>query len=263
MKFQQIRSATAIVTFGAARFLIDPWLAPKDSFPPLPGSVNPDLSCPVCELPMSISEILNVDAVIATHLHFDHFDQTAIESIPKSMPIFTQDEIDAEALKGYGFTDVRILKYCGIEFQDVTLYKIDCIHGQPGEIGIMYEKLNLPFRKEACGVVMRSKSESKTLYMAGDTIWCDYVSAAIKIYKPDIIVVNAAQATITGFGPIIMGLNDIEQVLSAAPTATVIASHMDNVGHAALWRKDIHVFVDKSNLQNRVLIPEDGEVCEF
>ena len=31
MKFQQIRSATAIVTFGGSRFLIDPWLAPKPS----------------------------------------------------------------------------------------------------------------------------------------------------------------------------------------------------------------------------------------
>ena len=41
MKFQQIRSATAIVTFGGIRFLIDPWLAPKDACPPIPGSANP------------------------------------------------------------------------------------------------------------------------------------------------------------------------------------------------------------------------------
>lgn len=31
MQFQQIRSATSIVTFGNVKFLIDPWLAPKDA----------------------------------------------------------------------------------------------------------------------------------------------------------------------------------------------------------------------------------------
>ena len=99
MKFQQIRSATAIVTFGGSRFLIDPWLAPKDACPPIPGSANPDLRCPVHELPRPLEQILRVDAVIATHLHFDHFDETAMQAIPKDMPIFAQDDIDAETLK--------------------------------------------------------------------------------------------------------------------------------------------------------------------
>ena len=72
MKFQEIRSATAIITFGGVRFLLDPWLGEKGSIPPIPGSPNPDLRCPVSDLPLPISEILKVDAVIATHLHFDH-----------------------------------------------------------------------------------------------------------------------------------------------------------------------------------------------
>ena len=72
MKFQQIRSATAIVTFGNVRFLIDPWLGDKGSIPPLPGSPNGDLSCPIHDLPCCIDQLLQVDAVIATHLHFDH-----------------------------------------------------------------------------------------------------------------------------------------------------------------------------------------------
>ena len=35
MKFQEIRSATAIVTFGGVRFLVDPWLGAKESIPPI------------------------------------------------------------------------------------------------------------------------------------------------------------------------------------------------------------------------------------
>ena len=127
MKFQQIRSATAIVAFGGSRFLIDPWLAPKDSCPPIPGSANPDLRCPIHDLPLPVEEILRVDAVIATHLHFDHFDETAMQAIPKSMPIFAQDETDAETLRAKGFADVRVLKYGGVDFNGTTLLKTDCI----------------------------------------------------------------------------------------------------------------------------------------
>ena len=259
MQFQQIRSATAIVTFGGSRFLIDPWLAPKDACPPIPGAADPKLRCPVYELPLPIPEILKVDAVIATHLHFDHFDETAMHALPKGLPIFAQDEIDADALKKRGFTGVRVLKYGGVDFKGVTLVKTDCIHGQPGEIGRLYE--NLPMRKEACGVVMRSPAEAKALYLAGDTIWCEYVAAAIRDHRPDVIVVNAARAAVAPFGPIIMGLEDIEKVLAAAPEATVIASHMDNVGHATVWRKDLREFAIRNGATKRLLIPEDGETC--
>ena len=259
MKFQQIRSATAIVTFGGIRFLIDPWLSPKDTYPPIPGAANPTLRCPVHELPIPVEEILNVDAVIATHLHFDHFDETAMKTIPRNMPIFTQDDIDADTLRQNGFADVRILKYSGVDFSGVMLFKTDCIHGQPGEVGKLYE--NLPIRKEACGVVMRSTTETKTLYLAGDTVWCDFVAATIRDYHPDIIVVNAARAAVAPFGPIIMGLEDIENVLAVAPEATIIASHMDNVGHATLWRNDIREFAIQHGMTERLLIPEDGETC--
>ena len=76
MQFQQIRSATAIVTFGGSRFLIDPWLAPKDACPPIPGSVNPNLRCPVYELPLSIPEV-SIASLTALEISF------FAESVPR------------------------------------------------------------------------------------------------------------------------------------------------------------------------------------
>jgi len=43
----------------------------------------------------------------------------------------------------------------------------------------------------------------------------------------------------------------------------IIASHMDNVGHATVWRKDIREFADRCGATKRLLIPEDGEACDF
>ncbi len=260
--FQQIRSATAIINFGGVKFLIDPWLAPKDSCPPIPGSPNPELRSPVHELPIPINEILRVDAVIATHLHFDHFDEVAIKSLPKEMPIYAQDSVDVQVLSDYGFKDVRVLESQGSVFEGVTLFKTGCSHGIPGQLEELYSRLQL--RSEACGVVFKHLEESEVLYLAGDTIWCDHVEKALAVHKPSIIVVNSAEATIQGYGRIIMGLEDIGYVFEhISPTAVVIASHMDNVGHSALWRTDLHAYANQHGLQRRLLIPEDGEICKF
>lgn len=260
MKFQQIRSATAIITCGGVRFLIDPWLGDKGSIPPLPGSPNGDLSCPIHDLPCSIEELLQVDAVIATHLHFDHFDEKAFQVIPKGKIIFVQDEADEETLRQGGFRNVRILNENGSDFKGVTLFKTECLHGQKENIDALYAMAKL--RKDACGVVFRHPEE-KTFYLAGDTIFYEGVTKAIEKFTPAMIAVNAAEASIMGFGNIIMGIKDIENTLAAAPEATLIATHMDEVCHSKLWRKDLRDYIKQKSLQKRLLVPEDGEMICF
>ena len=48
------------------------------------------------------------------------------------------------------------------------------------------------FFGESMGFVLKAPGQ-KSLYFAGDTILHDYVEIALKKYKPDIIIVNAAQ----------------------------------------------------------------------
>ena len=46
---------------------------------------------PMVDLPLSMDNLLsNVTAVVVTHTHLDHWDDTAINAIPKSLPIFVQ-----------------------------------------------------------------------------------------------------------------------------------------------------------------------------
>ncbi len=53
------------------------FLADKGSIPPFPNTPNQDMRNPLVSLPISIEEIIQVDAVIITHLHPDHFDEVA------------------------------------------------------------------------------------------------------------------------------------------------------------------------------------------
>lgn len=84
MNIKQIRNATIIVEYANKRFLIDPMLAEKGTYPPFPGSVKQDQNNPVVSLPIPVDDIIRgVDAVILTHLHLDHFDEAAQRLLPK------------------------------------------------------------------------------------------------------------------------------------------------------------------------------------
>ena len=52
MKFQQIRSATSIVTFGGKRFLIDPMLSDQGHYPSVPETTDTGRGNPDCNLPL-------------------------------------------------------------------------------------------------------------------------------------------------------------------------------------------------------------------
>ena len=77
MNIHQIRNATIVVEYAGKKFLIDPMLAEKGTYPPFPNSPRQDQNNPLVSLPTSIDNIIkDIDAVIVTHLHYDHWDVT-------------------------------------------------------------------------------------------------------------------------------------------------------------------------------------------
>ena len=87
------------------------------------------------------------------------------------------------------------------------------------------------------------------------------VRNTIETYHPDVIVLNCCDARLP-YGRLIMDLADIERVCADAPWAEIIASHMDNVNHAMITRKDVHAFIQEKYLDN-VRVPEDGEILSY
>ena len=73
----QVRNATLQINYAGKKLLVDPMLAKKGSFPGFPGTVNSHLRNPLVELPFEVEKIIEVDAIILTHLHPDHWDQEA------------------------------------------------------------------------------------------------------------------------------------------------------------------------------------------
>ena len=261
VQVQQIRNATVKIDFSGTTFLVDPMLSAKGEFPGFPGTYRSELRNPLIDLPFSADQVLDsVEAVVVTHTHTDHWDEAAQKRIPKNMPVFVQSEADAKTIRGQGFKDVRVLKG-STTFNGVKLSKTGGQHGSD----LWFAD---PARAEAMGPVMGvvfSAPKAKTVYVAGDTVWRPEVDQALKQYKPDVVILNTGSALMTGFEehPIIMGKQDALHATKAVPNAAIVAIHMDSVNHMSLTRKELRAFVQENKIQDRVMIPEDGESMKF
>lgn len=258
MQLTQIRNATLKLDYAGVRFLIDPMLADKEAWPGFPGTARSHLRNPLVALPVSVDTLLDVDVIIVTHTHQDHWDEAAQQLIPKDKMIYTQNESDASLIRSQGFTAISVLADTNV-IAGVNVVKTDGQHGSDEAYAIpeVAERLG-----DACGLVFSAEGE-KTLYIAGDTIWVPPYVSSLKKYAPDVVVLNIGCATVDGIGAIIMGKEDALRTLEILPAATLVASHMEAVNHCLLSRAELRAYTAENGLQQKVRVPEDGETLSL
>ena len=245
MRLTLVRHATLSVRVAGLRLLVDPQLDPKGAREPVPGTPNPRPT-PLVDLPEPAEALVEpLDAVLVTHLHGDHFDATARRLIPKDTPLVCQPP-DAGALRDDGFTDVRPVDD-ELVLDGLTVVRTGGEHGT-GELARRLGPVS--------GFVLKAAGEP-TVYIAGDTVLCDPVRAAIARHHPDAIVVNAGAARFDEGDPIVMDADDVV-ALARETDALIVAVHLETVSHSTETRADLHERLRAEGLATRVAVPEDG-----
>ena len=252
MNIQLIRNATVMIHIAGKKLLVDPMLSDKGAMPGFQNSPREEEGNPLVALPVPIEEIVQVDAVLVTHLHADHWDQAAVDHLPKDVPLFCQNEEDQLTIEKRGFRDVRVLT-TDTEWAGIQLSITPAQHGR-GDI--------LKHLGHVSGVVLKHPSEPVT-YLAGDTVWYHGVAETIRRHEPDVIIVNGGDNQFHTGGSLVMGKEDMLQVHKASPESDVVAVHMEAVNHWTLSRRELRRFSEEQGMADRLWIPEDGESRSF
>ncbi|MCL6220434.1 MBL fold metallo-hydrolase [Zunongwangia pacifica] len=253
MEFQLWRNATVLVSIDNIKFLVDPMLGEKSSFGAFPYTEDPRAN-PLVDLPFSgkalRKQLQELDAVVVTHLHPDHWDAAAVQLLDKKLPIICP-EIIAKTIVAYGFTKV-IPVASSIHFKGIEIVLTEGKHGT----GAIEEKMGV-----VNGFVCSSKNES--IYFAGDTIWCDAVKSSIGTYQPRYVVVAGGAATFAIGEPVTMSVEHLNSLAATFPEITIIITHLEAVSPCTEDREFIRKEMAKNGLSDRCLIPKDGAHYSF
>jgi L-ascorbate metabolism protein UlaG (beta-lactamase superfamily) len=242
-----LRHATLVVELHRKKILVDPMLSAKGELDPVQNCGN-ETRIPMVDLPLDEKELdtllTSVDAILVTHIHRDHWDVAAQKRIDKNKQIFCQpgDEIK---IREQGFTQVKVIE-TSTEWEGIRITRTGGQHGT-GEIG---KKMG-----NVSGFVLKAKEES--IYIAGDTIWCEEVKKALTEFKPKVTVLNTGGAKFLTGDPITMTPADVISVQEQLPSTRIIAMHMDTVNHCFIRRTDLAQALTEKKIN--VLIPKDGE----
>lgn len=260
-----IRNATARLVYGGKTFLLDPMLSDIGAFRSFAG-IAPN---PTVALPIPAGEVVaDVDVVIVSHLHDDHFDDAAVDLLDKTISMLTPRNTDTAAsfksrLQEKGFTNVHetgSAQADHITLDGISIHQVFARHGK-GKVGDAMGDVN--------GLIFEADGEP-TIYWAGDTILDEAgeVEAVLKRFKPDVVIAHTGGPVIEAISPEIL-LMDAAQAVTFFGYAVrenadvqIIAIHMDALDHCFSTRLDLVAALgdQADDLKNRVTIPEDGRV---
>jgi L-ascorbate metabolism protein UlaG (beta-lactamase superfamily) len=249
MNIHFLRHATLILNIDGLKILVDPMLSPAGAMDPVANAAS-QRRIPLVDLPVTLEQLQallqEIDAVLVTHTHRDHWDARAVELLPRDMPILCQPDSEA-AIRAGGFASVTPIADRH-QWRSIEITRTGGQHGT-GEIG---QKMGI-----VSGFVFKAAGEP-LLYLAGDTVWCPEVEDALKKYQPEVVILNTGAAQFLTGDPITMSADDVCRVCRAMPSARVIAVHMEAINHCLLTRDALRDKLVQESLSARVTIPEDG-----
>jgi L-ascorbate metabolism protein UlaG (beta-lactamase superfamily) len=246
-KFSHIRHATSTIEIDNRKFLIDPMLSDKESLPPVMLTQN-KLNNPRIALPFSIDNIINnVDYLLLTHLHFDHFDKKAIESIPKNQSVLCS-KTDTKKLHKLGFSLTRSIDNdCDID--GIKIKRYAAVHGK-GLLKYLMGK----------GSSYLIDYKGFKIFLTGDCLLTDSLKNNLIKSGPDIVIANAGAAKFKFGQPITLSIKEIQEISRILENSKIFVLHLDALNHCSETRDYCKEQIrDYSN----IYIPDEGETIEI
>jgi L-ascorbate metabolism protein UlaG (beta-lactamase superfamily) len=234
--------------------LVDPMLGAKGTLPPFAFLRFKSRKNPTVSLPEESDALLErVTHAIISHRHPDHLDEAGITFLKeKEIPVLCSIH-DEEILHKQGLTIHQTFDYWEKQqFSGGYITGIPAIHGY----GFVTK-----FMGDVMGFLLELPGEP-SVYLSSDTIYTDDVHQVLTEYKPDISVVACGAAQFDVFRPLLMNMDEIIRFVRHSP-GKIIANHLEAINHCPTTRKQLRSKLVEEELQDKVIIPKDGESIEL
>lgn len=287
-----IGTATTVLEWNGIRILTDPnFLHAGDHVHLGPGVTGSRLTNPAVEL----EELPNIDVVLLSHYHADHFDQKAEDQLRRDLPIVTTPHA-RECLTGKKPDDEKFTSVYDLNFWETAMLRTGASnsgesshlpavkltgmpgkHVPPGPLSVANDILNavpptngwmLELGHESAG----GFQTGYRIYISGDTLFVDELNAISEKYthagKPiDLMLIHLGGTTIPSPKmPLLMVTMDAKQgvqLMQLVQPDVTIPIHFDDYDVFLSPLEDFKNAVRDAGLESNVVYLDRGEEYNF
>jgi L-ascorbate metabolism protein UlaG (beta-lactamase superfamily) len=233
------------------KILVDPMLSDIGTLPPIPLTPR-RTNNPLISLPLEKTSLIkDIDAVLLTHYHFDHFDKVAENILPKNILVFCQP-VDEAKLNKKGFINVQVIDN-NIEWGKISIKRFPANHAEEFLLKKALGKSSSYFLQ----------TESDSLFITGDAILDQLLVNSLEKIKPNSIIVYSGSAQFLFGKPITLTYNSLKRIRLLLPEAKIMAVHLDAINHCLLSKDELRKSIIRDNLTMDIIIPNEGDMLSI
>lgn len=253
VRIHHLRNATLVLDAAGQRVLVDPMLGAKGTAaPPFAAIRHRMRRNPTIGLPANSEALLEgVTAGLVTHCrrgHRDHLDRVGCALLAtRGLPVYC-NALDAPYLRKRSLRAEAVHVHETRDFLGGSITAFHATHGY----GLL-AKLMGP----GVGYLIELPDEP-TIYISGDTVLTDEIRRVLVERRPDVAVMAAGGASLDIGHPILMPVEELLDFVRLAP-GIVVANHLEALNHCPMTRAGLRARLADAGLNERVLIPADGE----
>ena len=249
-----IGTATTLIRVGSFTLLTDPNFLHRGQRAYLGKGL---WSRRLTEPAMQPAELPELDAIVLSHLHGDHFDRIARRELDKSVPLVTT-EAAADRLGRYGF-DTHGLSTWGVhrltrDHEDLTIESLPGIHAR-GVLGKLLPPVMGSLLTHRVGGEVRRR-----IYISGDTLTGDHLDLIHERHPDiDVAVVHLGGTRVLFHTVTMDGAQGIDFLRRIRPRLAVPV-HYDDY---KVFKSPVSDFLDRAGEVCPVVVPARGETVSL
>jgi L-ascorbate metabolism protein UlaG (beta-lactamase superfamily) len=229
MRITLIGHMTVLLEIDGVRFLTDPWFGPCNRLEKI-------LAPRLAEPSITPDEITEIDAMLVSHNHIDHFDQKAIELARRTGCMVIGSRRVIRRAEKCGLKNFNALSEGDMfVFKGIRIHAVNAEH---------------PLASDAIGFVIEG---SRSIYFSGDTRLKQKTIYGLMPFTLDVALVQAACAYYQLFGKDGMDLRDATHFAQITAPKFTVPLHLDCSGKWLDLKKKVQITRDKTSQVNETL----------